>query len=514
MNRRITVIALGCAAMLLGLMPVVDAAPTIDQLNNMMDSLRIVEADVFAPKTYEKAVRRAAESKKAITQGKKQKIRDKYIEEAFEFAENALRATEVAKLSLNEYLPPRDKARKAKANLLVQVLYQKAEVQFIKATAKVEKGDVKNGLKEAEKSKTLFNTAELEGIRVDILGGADKLIAAAVADGAGKFALSTLDKARGARTKGNAIISQDRYNRKEATVEAKRAEYEARHASNIAQSVRSLNRNDQAWEKLMLVYEIQIDRIGNEVGAGRLPFDNGPIAAADSLIMYIQSLADENNRLIETQEVLAASLGKTLERLEYKNTDNSPVELAAMVDREVESLQSQVSSLTSQVEQEVAKSTELESSQEGLAAELQIRKDQENKFRKAKSMFNPSEGEVLFNSSNDIVLRLSGISFDVGKSSIKDEHIPMLEKVVKTIGMFPDSKLIVEGHTDATGDANTNTFLSEKRAFAVMQYLRQSMLIPADQIRSIGYGDEKPVASNSNAEGRAKNRRIDIIILR
>ena len=109
-------------------------------------------------------------------------------------------------------------------------------------------------------------------------------------------------------------------------------------------------------------------------------------------------------------------------------------------------------------------------------------------------MLNPSEGEVLFNSSNDIVLRLSGLSFDVGKSDIKDEHVPLLEKVKQVIEMFPESQLVVEGHTDASGDPKANITLSEKRAFAVMQYLRQSLLIPADRIQAIGYGADKPVA--------------------
>ncbi|UCD18001.1 MAG: OmpA family protein, partial [Candidatus Zixiibacteriota bacterium] len=58
-----------------------------------------------------------------------------------------------------------------------------------------------------------------------------------------------------------------------------------------------------------------------------------------------------------------------------------------------------------------------------------------------------------------------------------------------------------------------NMRLSEKRAFAVMQYLRQSMSVPADRIKSIGYGSDRPIASNQTSEGRAKNRRIDIIIL-
>ncbi|UCC44566.1 MAG: OmpA family protein, partial [Candidatus Zixiibacteriota bacterium] len=59
----------------------------------------------------------------------------------------------------------------------------------------------------------------------------------------------------------------------------------------------------------------------------------------------------------------------------------------------------------------------------------------------------------------------------------------------------------------------TNIQLSEKRALAVMQYLRQSLLIRADKIRAIGYGADRPIASNKTTDGRSKNRRIDIIIM-
>lgn len=84
-----------------------------------------------------------------------------------------------------------------------------------------------------------------------------------------------------------------------------------------------------------------------------------------------------------------------------------------------------------------------------------------------------------------------------------------VEKILKT---FPQSKLLVEGHTDDLGERTTNMRLSEKRAFSVMQYLRKSMTIAADRIDAVGYGPDKPIGTNTTKEGRAKNRRIDILI--
>ena len=55
--------------------------------------------------------------------------------------------------------------------------------------------------------------------------------------------------------------------------------------------------------------------------------------------------------------------------------------------------------------------------------------------------------------------------------------------------------------------------LSQNRSYAVMKYLRESMLMPADKVKSMGYGADHPVASNRTPDGRAKNRRIDIVIM-
>jgi len=221
-------------------------------LETQMDAARLAEANIFAPETWEKAIEAYERALTDINKRKKQKNLDKHVAEAAEYTANAMKATEVCKLSLEEYLGPRTRAQVAGAPARVPELYQEAEEQFMEATENVEDGDVKDGLKDAAKSGALFETAELEAIRRDILGHADVLIAKAEADEAEKYAVTTLDKARSARRRASTVLTADRYNRVETVADAKLSEYEAVHASNIALSVRSLSRNDQAWEKLML----------------------------------------------------------------------------------------------------------------------------------------------------------------------------------------------------------------------------------------------------------------------
>jgi outer membrane protein OmpA-like peptidoglycan-associated protein len=530
------------------------AQSELDNVTKLMDSARVAQAPVFAPKAFAKADQKFAEAKQSIDLKKDQRTIDGYLAEAREFVENAFKAANVCQLALKEYLPPRDKARVAKAPSLVPELYMKAEDQFMTATGKVESGDVKGALKEAVKSTPLFTTAELEAIKKDILGQAAALLEKAVTDEGGKYALTTLDRARTAYQKAVDILTKDRYNRAEAQKEAIRSEHEARHASNIAQSVRSLNRNDQAWEKLMLVYEIEMNRVGSAVGAGELPFDNGPLAAADSLILYIKSLQgnvkqsqtassgltkqlkgtadyikavatsdepsalaagiDERGRQIaDSLSALGDKVRGVAERLGLTPNPDPAVTLAA-IDSAVVTLVAQHQGLTQAMASEQSKLAELSKAHEEASAELTAQKEQDEKIRKARSALNPSEGEVLYNATNDIVIRLPGLQFAAGKAEIVDQQVPLLEKVRTIVEMFPDNKLVVEGHTDDRGEAAANMQLSEKRAYAVMQYLRQALSMSADRIQATGFGADKPVASNQTPEGRGKNRRIDIVVLR
>jgi outer membrane protein OmpA-like peptidoglycan-associated protein len=483
------------------------------QVQQLMDSTRLVEGHVFAPNKYAKAERKFEEAQKAIKREKKERTIEKLLNETAEYAELTLSAAATGRLTLEEYLEPREKAKAAKAPALVPELYEKAELQFIKAADKVEDGKVKDGLKEAAKAAPLFDIAEMEGIRADIMGTADALILKAKEGEAEKYAPATLDRAKTARTKCDGILAKDRYEREESIAAIKMSEYEANHALDIATRVRSLKRNDQAWEKLIQFYEIEMNRVGKAAGANFLPFDEGPTAAADSLIYYVRELQTENISSDQLTDDLVSQLLTTVVKLDPEYSGNNPVNLAERLDLRIDDLLTEQQSLNDRITEREYMLSQLQDDHAEVAAELKERTAKEEKFKKAKTVLNPSEGEILFNASNDIVLRLSGLSFDVNKSDIKDKHIPLLEKVKSIIEMFGDSKLLVEGHTDASGEAKTNVELSQRRAYAVMQYLRQSLLISADRVSAMGYGADRPVASNQTTEGRAKNRRIDIIIM-
>jgi len=102
------------------------------------------------------------------------------------------------------------------------------------------------------------------------------------------------------------------------------------------------------------------------------------------------------------------------------------------------------------------------------------------------------------------------INFDTGKYDIKPESQPIIDQIVVLLKNNPDLKLSIEGHTDNVGNAQSNKFLSDERAKSVMNaVMRQG--IDVSRLSAVGWGQEKPIADNSSEEGRAKNRRVEIV---
>ncbi|MBN8687345.1 MAG: OmpA family protein [Chitinophagales bacterium] len=107
---------------------------------------------------------------------------------------------------------------------------------------------------------------------------------------------------------------------------------------------------------------------------------------------------------------------------------------------------------------------------------------------------------------------LYGILFDVGKSVIKPESAPALQEIVDYLTANPTVKIYVVGHTDNTGVFASNITLSKARAKAVKDYLVTKGKIAAARLGSDGVGSLCPVAANKTEEGKALNRRVEIVM--
>jgi len=106
---------------------------------------------------------------------------------------------------------------------------------------------------------------------------------------------------------------------------------------------------------------------------------------------------------------------------------------------------------------------------------------------------------------------VSGIFFDTGKADLKAESQPALAEIGKLMARQPGLKLFVVGHTDTVGTPESNLALSQARAEAVLQALVKDHGVAAARLRPFGAGPFAPVASNDAEDGRAQNRRVELV---
>lgn len=149
---------------------------------------------------------------------------------------------------------------------------------------------------------------------------------------------------------------------------------------------------------------------------------------------------------------------------------------------------------------------------EALVMRLEQQARAREQFAQVEEMFAGEEATVLRN-GDTLILRLVGLAFPSGSARLDASVTPLMDKVRAAVDVFPRCELTVEGHTDSSGGSQQNLELSELRAQAVMQYMIENFGIAAYRIKAVGFGDSRPIANNNTAEGRALNRRIDLLIM-
>ncbi len=106
----------------------------------------------------------------------------------------------------------------------------------------------------------------------------------------------------------------------------------------------------------------------------------------------------------------------------------------------------------------------------------------------------------------------SGLLFDVNQYDLRAASRDNLAKLAVILNKYPDTNILIEGHTDSTGAKDYNQTLSERRARSVSAYLAQ-LEVQSARFTVMGYGPDQPVATNDTVEGRQQNRRVDLAIM-
>lgn len=154
---------------------------------------------------------------------------------------------------------------------------------------------------------------------------------------------------------------------------------------------------------------------------------------------------------------------------------------------------------------------ELQQTKSALQTEKAAREDAEK--RAAQALADLQKIASVKKEDRGMVITLSGgVLFKTDKSELMPAAMAQLNQVAEAlVRNNPDSRITVEGHTDSQGMASHNKELSQKRAESVATYLASRGIAP-DRIKAVGQGPDKPIADNKSVEGRAQNRRVEIIV--
>lgn len=435
-----------------------------------------IQADLFAPRNYERAKKAYSAAETGLARGRNvDYIRDK-LSEADEYFQKAEAAAELARITLASVIETRKDARAADAPSMSAPIWEDAERKFADAIGQLEGGDLKDANRRAAEAESLYRDAELSAIKSKYLSETRRLLEEADRARVERYAPVTLARSRRLLQQAEKELNENRYDTDLPRSLAQQANYEARHAIHLANRVRDVRDNEMTIEELILSWERSLIAIA---GAADLVPDlvEGNEVLTEELVAYVENLRSRNQALEQDLADNMSRVGEMEEEIRIldEKLGGATVERQALVQR--------------------------------LQSQARIREQ----FAQVEKMFTRDEAQV-FREGNDVTLRLVGLSFASGSANLEASHYPLLQKVETAINVFPRSQLVVEGHTDSYGGDESNIRLSQARADSVMQYMINALRVPSYRLTATGYGETRPIASNETAEGRAKNRRIDIVI--
>ncbi len=434
------------------------------------------DARLLAPRTWERGLSEYADAEDLLRRQRNiEYVRDNATDAARYFRE----AEEKAKLARTKFaqvLKSRQDATNARARELAPELWDEAQRAFSEAIRYLERGDLKGASRREIEATGLYRDAELVAIKEQYLADTRRLLADADRARVGRYAPITLGKAKQLLADAERELNENRYDTDLPRSLARQANYEAKHAIYLSEVVLRVRDRDLTAEQLVLQWESKLRQIAGV--ADIVPdMEAGPDALTAELVAYF-----------ENQQ-------KELQALRQDKADNE-VRIADMED-ELSALDERLGGATAE--------------RAALIQRLEAQERVKEQFQRVEKMFTSDEARV-FREGDSIILRLVGLSFDSGASQIRPQNFDLLGKVEKAIDVFPRSELIIEGHTDSHGGDELNQKLSQERAESVMQYMINAMRIPTYRLIATGYGETRPVASNETESGRARNRRIDIVI--
>jgi len=445
----------------------------VNQLDSEVSAARQKQFNVLSPEMFAQAEKNLASAKQGLQKGSEISVILARIAEARAQLREAGKNADMAKANLSQVIKAREEARAAGATIFEED-YSQAEQSFLDLTKAVEDHNLNWAQKNQARSEERFRTLELRAIKVKTLGDVRKTIDQAAKEGAKKLAPELYDASNKELQAVDAFISKNPHKKEERLAKAATALFNAQRLleqTRLRAKLKEMNPTQTAlWMEEML------SKMTNRLSAPDMR--NQPVTTQmANIVGTIDSVLSDREFLGEQVKTLQVEKAECQKNFEEKWASESRL------------------------------ASEKQAAEQRLAAERRFNK----MYTEVQGFFDKDEAEV-YKQGNQLVIRMRGIRFPVGQAVIMPENYGLLSKVQKAVRTFGNPTVVIEGHTDSTGSAATNDLLSQQRAESVKEYLVANQTLAASKISAVGFGSNRPLASNKTQQGRAINRRIDIII--
>ncbi len=476
----------GCAETPLKVQPIAKTehpAALATQLGEAMAEAKKNRVDVLSPTWYDEANESYSKAQSGLDKGTELSAILNNIATGSAQLQKAQKNAEKSRYHLSKEIESREDALKVGAQQFGKD-FAKLESAFLKLTEAVENNDIKYVNRKKKEVNDQYRAFELRAIKHAALGDIRRLIQSARDQEIDEIAPKSFILAQSKLVDTDAFISQNRYAKQAIADKAQDAGFYAQRMQEMAHT--SMKLEEMQPEDIALWVENLLSQTSahlKDTDRRNLPFE----AQQKSILKAITAL--KQNRASISSQVDAKNI-------------------------EIEKLNARIANLEGRTYKQRADKERLAADKERLAADkerLAAEKRFEALYTKVQGFFSSDQAEV-YKKANQLVIRLKAIRFPVGQAVIVPSNYPLLTTVQKAIRTFGQPDVVIEGHTDSTGSEAMNQRLSQSRAESVQQYMIANGTLPAKKIAAAGYGSSRPLASNATAEGRAINRRIDVII--
>ncbi len=435
-------------------------------------SAESANAVLLSPDSYSRGIAEYSSARTAYEKSKSPEKIEQALAKAREYFRKSIANSATATSVLGAAIESRAAAEKAGAVRLAPQNWIDGEKQLGKAARVLEKANLEAAENLSSQSDAVFQMAELNALRSQYFSEARRLIAEAEQKKVTKFAPRTLDRAKDLLSQADTALTENRYQTAGPTALANQASYEARHAMYIADLLSQARSGTPSNEDIILDWESPLTEI-----AGVLEIEPD----------FTAGYSDTTVKIVNSLHQLRGLRGELAER-----------------DRLIAGLEEELREMDTRLGGASAERV-------ALVQRLEHQRRIREQFGLVATMFSPEEAKVL-RDGDQLIVRLVGLSFASNSSELDTESADLMKKVEAAINVFPRCNLAVEGHTDSQGNAARNLTLSIARAQSVMNFMNEKMRIPDYRMTATGYGDSRPISNNKTLEGRAQNRRIELII--